>query len=107
MLAREEKYIYDWETKRGKGKWGYLFLTAIVWGSIFPIVFKAFKLALNNELSFSNLFNVLFTMSFLITWIKFFSGFFLFASLTWTLAKNKYTTLKQKQTAQRKFHVRQ
>lgn len=105
MLPREEKYIYDWETKRSKGKWNYLFLTAFIWGSIFPIVITAFKLAFNGSLSLSNLFNGIFTAAFFPVWIKFTGGFFLFALLMWHLAKKKYAALKQKQITQSELHL--
>jgi hypothetical protein len=101
MLPREEKYIYEWETKRSKGKWSYLFLTAFVWGSIFPIAIKAFKLAFNGTLSFSDIF----TWPFFFYWIKFVVGFFIFAFFMWHLAKRKYLTLKRKQATQREFHL--
>jgi hypothetical protein len=105
MQAREEKYIYEWETKRSKGKWSYLFLTALIWGSIFPVVIRAFKLAFNGELSFGGLFGRVFSLSFFPTWIKFVGGFFLFALLMWHLAKKKYTELKRRQVAQRELHL--
>lgn len=104
MLPREEKYIYEWETKRRKGKWSYLLLTAFVWGSIFPIVIKAFKLAFNGSLSFNSLFSGIFTWPFFLYWIKFVVGFFIFAFFMWHLAKRKYLMLKRKQIAQREFH---
>ncbi|MFA6056805.1 MAG: hypothetical protein WC756_01310 [Taibaiella sp.] len=103
MLPREEKYIYEWETKRSKGKWSYLFLTAFVWGSIFPIVIKAFKHAFKGELSFSTLFGDIFTWTFFSYWIKFVIGFFIFAFFMWQLAKRKYLALKRKQVGQREF----
>lgn len=97
MLPREEKYIYEWETKRSKGKWSYLFLTAFVWGTIFPIVIKAFRHAFNGELSFSNLFHDIFTWPFFFYWLKFVAGFFIFAFFMWHLAKKKYQALKRRQ----------
>jgi hypothetical protein len=104
MLPREEKYIYEWETKRSKGKWSYLFLTAFVWGSVFPIAIKAFKLAFNGNLSFRNIFSDIFTWPFFFYWIKFIAGFFIFAFFMWQLAKRKYLGLKRKQAAQREIH---
>ncbi len=104
MLPREEKYIYDWETKRSKGKWSYLLLTAFIWGSIFPVIIRAFKLAFRGELSFSNLFGGVFNLAFFPVWIKFVGGFFLFALLMWHLAKRKYLELKRRQVAQQEFH---
>jgi hypothetical protein len=104
MLPREEKYIYDWETKRSKGKWSYLLLTALIWGSIFPAVIRAFKLAFNGELSFGSLFRSVFNIAFFPVWIEFVGGFFLFALLMWHLAKRKYQELKRRQAAQRELH---
>jgi hypothetical protein len=105
MLPREEKYIFEWETKRRKGKWSYLFLTAFVWGSVFPIVIKAFKLAFSGTLSFGSLFRDIFTWPFFSYWIKFVVGFFIFAFFMWHLAKRKYLALKRKQAALREFHL--
>ena len=105
MLPREEKYIQDWETKRSKGKWTYVFLTALVWGSIIPSLITAFKLAIKGQLSFGNLSDRIFSISFFPTWIKFVVGLFFFALLMWHLARKKYQELKRKQVAQRQVHV--
>ena len=105
MLPREEKYIYDWETKRGKGKWSYLILTALVWGSLVPALITAFRLAFKGLLSFGALSDRIFTTAFLPTWLKFVGGFFLFAFLMWHLAKRKYQFLKRKQVAQQQLHI--
>lgn len=102
MLNRDEKYIYDWETKRGKGKWSYLFLTAFIWGTLIPVLITAFKLAFKGLLSFSNLKSEVLTREFLPTWIKFVAGFFFFALFMWHLAKKKYQELKHKQKSEHK-----
>ena len=105
MLNREEKYIYDWETKRGKGKWSYVFLTAFIWGTFVPIIIIAFKLALKGLLTISNLKAEIFSSSFIPFWLKFVGGFFLFALLMWQIAKKKYLDLKQKQKSPNDVHV--
>lgn len=105
MLPREEKYIYDWETKRGKGKWSYIFLTALVWGTLFPVLVAAFKLALLGRLSFSALTDKVLDVDFLPIWLKFIAGFFFFALTMWHLAKRKYRELKRKQMAQQEWRI--
>jgi hypothetical protein len=97
MLSREEKYIYEWETRRGKGKWSYVILTALIWGTIFPCVIQAFKLALKGQLGISQMKSVLFNQSFLFTWQAIIAGILFCALLMWRLAKNKYLEFKKKQ----------
>lgn len=105
MLPREEKYIYDWEVKRSKGKWSYILLTALIWGSLIPVVIRAFKLAFRGELSFGNLGTHIFHVNFIPVWLKFVAGFFFFALLMWHLARKKYEELKKKQAAQQELHL--
>ncbi len=105
MLLREEKYIQEWEAKRSKGKWNYVLLTALVWGSLIPAVIAAFRLAFKGQLSFSNFFDTIFDIDFFPTWIKFVVGFFFFALLMWYLAKRKYLALKRKQMTQNQLRV--
>ena len=104
MLSREEKYIYEWETRRGKGKWSYVILTALIWGTIFPCVIKAFKLAFRGQLSFTQLKSGIFNQDFFYTWAGFVIGFFCFALLMWRLAKKKYEEFKRKQVAQTELY---
>ena len=105
MLAREEKYIHDWETKRSKGKWNYIFLTTLLWGTLLSVLVIAFKLAINGLLSFDRLLNKVFDITFLPTWIKFVAGAFVFALLMWYLALKKYRELKRKQATQRELRL--
>lgn len=105
MLPREEKYIHDWETKRSKSKWSYVFLTALVWGTIFPVLILSFRLALKGDLSLAALQDGIFTPAFLSIWVKFVGGFFLFALLMWRLALKKYRELKRKQAAQQQLRL--
>ncbi|WP_118973983.1 hypothetical protein [Taibaiella koreensis] len=105
MLSREEKYIYDWETRRGRGKWRYVTLTALVWGTIVPVLVAAFKLAFKGLLSFGMLFDIINCNAFLYTWLKFAAGFFAFALLMWHLAKKKYQELKRKQMARQELQL--
>lgn len=105
MLAREEKYIHDWETKRSKGKWTYIFLTALVWGTMLPVVIEAFKLAVKGLFSLNILLYRIFDDGFLPVWIKFVAGFFIFALLMWHLSKRKYLQLKRKQMEQRQIRI--
>lgn len=97
MLSREEKYIYEWETKRGKGKWSYIFLTALVWGTLLPCMVKAFKLAINGRLSLRSMFWAVWNVQFLKTWGMAMAACFLFALLMWQLAFKKYMEFKEKQ----------
>jgi hypothetical protein len=106
MLPREERYIREWEQKRGKGKWSYLFLTAIVWGTIVPVAIKAFGLASEGLLSFRNLKEQVFRDEFIMLWAGFAAGFFCFALLMWHLARKKYLQFKQKQKANSEIHTR-
>jgi len=105
MLTREEKYIYDWETKRGKSKWSYVLLTTFIWGSLLPAIVIAFRLAFKGLLNFANLKAEIFSSAFVPLWLKFIGGFFLFALLMWHIAKKKYLDLKQKQKSYDDVHV--
>lgn len=105
MLSREEKYIYEWETRRGRGKWRYVVLTALVWGTIVPVLIAAFKLAFKGLLSFATLSDAVGSSSFLFTWLKFVAGFFVFAMLMWYMARKKYQELKRKQVAGQEFRI--
>lgn len=107
MLPREERYIYEWETRRGKGKWTYVFLTAFIWGSLVSVITKCFGLAFQGRLSLRTVGNTIFTVDFFPVWLKFVGGFFLFALLMWHLARRKYRELKQKQQSRERLRVPQ
>jgi len=97
MLPREKDYILRWETKQGKGKWAYMILTSLVWGTLLPVLFYAFKLAWHGELTFSNIQNIFWNSRYAMIW-----GFCALAVFTksfvfWHLAKHKYSSLKRKQ----------
>ncbi len=102
MLPREEKYIYDWETKRGKGKWSYILMTTLLWGTLLPIIVLAFKLAIKGFLSADFMLDKVFHETFLITWIKYMAGTFVFSCLMWFLSLKKYRELKRKQMTELK-----
>lgn len=105
MLSREEKYIHDWETRRGTGKWRYVLLTALVWGTLMPVLIAAFRLAFKGRLGLDTLTDTIGSNAFFIIWLKFVAGFFFFALLMWHLAKKKYQELKRKQVAQQELQV--
>jgi hypothetical protein len=106
MLPREKKYIYDWETKRGKGKWRYILLTTLLWGTLIPLIVLAFRLASKGQLSFDLLQDRVFTEAFFLSWIKYIAGAFVFAWLMWFLSFKKYQELKRKQAIQQEMQVR-
>jgi hypothetical protein len=97
MRPREEKYIYDWETKRGKGKWSYIIMTTLLWGTLLPVVVLAFKLAIKGFLTLDLILDKVFHETFLVTWIKYIACAFVFACLMWFLSRKKYKELKRKQ----------
>ncbi len=59
----------------------------------------SFYLARNGQLSFRNLFQVIFDDDFLFTWFKYLAGAFLFALVMWYLAKRKYESLRNRQNS--------
>lgn len=101
MLAREEKYIYDWETTRGKGKWQYILLNTLVWGTLLPVIIKLFKIVLHTGFSAAAFSQTFLTVSFLFFWLKFIAGVFVYSLWMWQLSFRKYKELKQKQMMQR------
>ncbi|KAA5533684.1 hypothetical protein F0919_14200 [Taibaiella lutea] len=100
MLAREEKYIYDWETTRGKGKWQYILLNTFVWATLLTVIIKLFKIVLSTKFSIQSFSQTFLNTSFLFFWLKFVGGVFLYSLLMWHLSYKKYKELKQKQIAQ-------
>ena len=103
MLPREEKYIYDWETNRGKGKWGYILLTAFVWGTLVPFVVRLINIVTHNRISLHLFSDEFISQHFLFLWLKFVAGFFIFAFTMWHLSFRKYKELKRKQVAQQQY----
>jgi hypothetical protein len=101
MLAREEKYIYDWETARGKGKWQYILLNTFVWATLLTAIIKLFKIVLSTKFSLDAFSQTFFNTSFLFFWLKFVAGVFFYSLFMWHLSYKKYKELKQKQTLQR------
>ncbi len=97
MLPRDQKYMYEWETRRSKGKWKHVLLTALIWGTLLPVIIECFDLAKDGNLSFPNLFRMVFDDEFIPTWLKYMAGVFCFALTLWYLAKRKYETLRQRQ----------
>lgn len=101
MLVREEKYIHNWETNRGKGKWQYILLNTFVWATLLSVIIKLFKIVLSTKFSIEALSNTFLNISFLYFWLKFVAGVFLYTLLMWHLSYKKYKELKQKQIFQR------
>lgn len=101
MLPREEKYIHDWEMRRSKGKWLYIFLNSIVWATLLSVIIKLFKIVLTSRFSMETLSQTFFNVSFLYFWLKFLAGVFLYTLLLWHLSYKKYKELKHKQMVQR------
>lgn len=97
MLPRDQKYMYEWESRRSKGKWKHILLTAFIWGTLLPVVVTSFYLAKDGLLSFANLLQVVIDDDFLLTWVKYFAGVFLVALIMWHLAKRKYESLRGRQ----------
>jgi hypothetical protein len=96
MLPRDQKYMYEWETRRSKGKWKHILLTSFIWGSLLPVVIECFNLAKDQRLSFSNLCLIVFDDDFLLTWVKYLAGVFCYALIMWYLAKRKYDSIRQR-----------
>jgi hypothetical protein len=103
MLPREEKYIYDWETNRGKGKWRYILLTTFVWGTLVPFVVRLINIVTHNKISLSLFSDEFLSKHFFFLWIKCIVGFFLFAFGMWHLSFKKYKELKHKQVSQKHY----
>jgi predicted membrane protein len=103
MLPREEKYIHDWEKNRGKEKWSYLLLTAFMWGTIVPFVYKFINVVTHYRFSLDLLLQTFLSLHFFFLWIKFVVGFFVFAFVMWHLSYKKYKELKRKQVSQEHF----
>jgi hypothetical protein len=101
MLAREEKYIYDWETTRGRGKWQYILLNTFVWAALLAVIIKLFKIVLSTKFSVQAFSQTFFNTSFLFFWLKFVAGVFLYSLWMWHLSYKKYKELKHKQMLQR------
>jgi len=101
MLAREEKYIYDWETTRGKGKWQYILLNTFVWATLLAVIVKLFKIVLSTKFSAQAFSQTFVHTSFLFFWLKFVAGVFLYSLWMWHLSYKKYKELKHKQMIQR------
>lgn len=97
MLPREQKYMYEWESRRSKGKWKHILLTALIWGTLLPITIECFDLAKDGNLSFRNLYSIVFDDDFLLTWAKYLVGVFCYALIMWYLAKRKYNALRERQ----------
>ncbi|MFT4061609.1 MAG: hypothetical protein QM642_04545 [Edaphocola sp.] len=96
MLAHEEKYIHDWESKRSKGKWTYVSLTSLVWGIVLPLLVLSFKLATGGQLTAMGVWSHVCSYPFFLLCVKFVMGVFLFALFMWHLAQKKYSDLKRK-----------
>lgn len=103
MQTHEEKYIYDWEHGRGKGKWSYRLLTTIIWGTLLPLAYTLIKLLLRLDFWPSTIFSEIFQKDFLYLWLRSLAGVFLFTSFMWYLSSKKYKELKQKQLRQKSF----
>jgi len=103
MLPREEKYIYDWENSRGKGKWTYILLTAFMWGTIVPLVYKLIYVVTHFGLDPEAFTETFVSRDYLWLWLKFMAGFFLFALIMWQLSFRKYKELKRKQASREHF----
>lgn len=97
MLPRDQKYMYEWETRRSKGKWKHIFLTAFIWGSLLPVIIECFDLAKDQRLSYQNLSGIVFDDDFLFTWVKYLVGVFCYALIMWHLAKRKYDSIRQRE----------
>ena len=97
MLPRDQKYMYEWETRRSKGKWRQILLSTFVWGTLLPMIIKCFDLALDGDLSFRNFSSIVFDDDFLPTWAKYIAGVFCYSLFMWHLAKRKYDTLRQRE----------
>lgn len=96
MLPRDQKYMYEWETRRSKGKWKHILLTTFVWGSLLPVIIECFDLAKDQQLSFRNLSRIVFDDDFLFIWFKYLAGVFCYALIMWQLAKRKYNSIRQR-----------
>src|ERR1700748_3736585 len=103
MLPRDEKYIHNWETNRGKGKWSYIFLITFVWGTLVPFVFRVINIITHNRISISLFSDEFLSKHFLLLWLKFVAGFFLFAIAMWHLSYRKYKELKQEQVSKEHY----
>jgi hypothetical protein len=105
MLPREEKYIRDWEIKQSRGKWQYIILTAIVWGTLIPFIVKLFVLAAQGLIWTGAAWRAtFFTRDYLQFSGYFYIALFSYALMMWQLAAQKYKQLKQKQLEEESGH---
>lgn len=80
-------------------------MTALLWGTLLSIVVQAFKLAFKGQLSVDLLLDRILNGAFLITWVKYIAGAFVFSWLMWFLSLKKYRELKRKQGIQQELHL--
>lgn len=80
-------------------------LTALVWGTLMPVMIAAFRLAFKGMLALDSLTDTIGSNAFFTIWLKFVAGFFFFALLMWRLARKKYQELKRKQVARQELQV--
>lgn len=97
MLLRERNYIIKWENHQRKGKWAYMILTSLVWGTLLPLLFYLFKLAWNRDLNFNGLRAGFRNSHYILVWFFSIGLVFIKSFLFWHLARNKYLSLKRKQ----------
>lgn len=97
MLPREHNYILKWETHEAKGKWTYMVLTSLVWGTLLSLLFFLFKLAAHGDLNLTGLRATLREGHYLLVWLLCIVLVVFKSLLFWHMARNKYLSLKRKQ----------
>jgi hypothetical protein len=93
---RDELYIYHWERKYAKGKWTYIILSTLVWGSFWALGIQAFILASDGLFRFDFILDAIFDIEFLFFWLMLMCIVFFVAWSFYTLSKKKYLSLKKK-----------
>lgn len=97
MRDHEKQYIKNWEQKLSKGKWTYLILTSLVWGTLIPFTYYIFMEIKVQNLSAEHFETIFSDLNYIVFWIKWIILSFLIAAIFWKLSKRKYQSLKFKQ----------
>lgn len=102
MSPKDAKYIIHWENHQAKGKFQYLLLNTLVWGTLLGLMIRSLNLAWKGQLSLSNLFIKLFSWTFLREWLLSLGLVLGCSALIWYKARKKYAELKARQEAERR-----
>lgn len=101
MSPEEIRYIIQWENQYANGRFQYLFLNTLIWGTVTAFFLRAIDLAIEGRLSLPELFTNLFSWHFLAQWLVSLIVVFGLSVFLWYKARKKYSELKARQKAER------